>query len=102
LDDATKRLVDRGEKLTKLLVQGRYNPIDITDQTIFLFAALNGFLDGIPVNFVPIYEKELYKFLKKTIFYEPLRSQLRDNLNVILLSFILRTFREHFISYLVR
>ena len=38
LDDVTKKLVDRGEKLTRLLIQPRYNPIGITDQTIFLFA----------------------------------------------------------------
>lgn len=69
MDDATKRLVDRGEKLTKLLVQNRYEPIDIVDQTIFLFAALNGHLDGISVDLVQTYEKELYKFIKKTIFY---------------------------------
>ena len=35
LDDATKRLVDRGEKLTQLLIQDRYQPIDIVNQTIF-------------------------------------------------------------------
>jgi len=73
LDDVTKRLVDRGEKLTKLLVQNRNEPLDITEQTIFLYAALNGFLDEIPLNLVNIYEKNLYKFLKKTIFYEPLK-----------------------------
>jgi len=97
LDDATKRLVDRGEKLTKLLVQNRFEPIDIVDQTIFLYSALNGFLDGIPVDLVPVYEKELYKFIKKTIFYTPLQYQLRDNLNTALLTYILEIFRKYFI-----
>src|SRR5206468_3927135 len=64
IDDVTKRLVDRGEKLTRLLVQNRNEPIDISEQTIFLYAALNGFLDEIPLNLVNLYEKELYKFLK--------------------------------------
>ena len=82
LDDVTKRLVDRGEKLTKLLVQNRNEPLDITEQTLFLYAALNGFLDEIPLNLVNIYEKELYKFLKKTIFYEPLKVMLKDTLDV--------------------
>jgi len=39
LDEATKRLIDRGEKLTKLLVQNRYEPIDIVDQTIFFICS---------------------------------------------------------------
>lgn len=49
LDDATKRLVERGEKLTRLLVQNRYNPLSITDQALFLYAALTGHLDKINV-----------------------------------------------------
>ena len=97
LDDVTKRLVDRGEKLTRLLVQNRNEPLDISEQTIFLYAALNGFLDEIPLNLVNIYEKELYKFLKKTIFYEPLRVVLRENLDVDLINFILDTFKTYFL-----
>jgi F-type H+-transporting ATPase subunit alpha len=100
LDDATKRLVDRGEKLTRLLVQNRYEPIDITDQTIFLYAALNGYLDGVPLNLVNIYEKELYSFLKKTVFYEILRSELREVLEVDLLDFILGEFHSEFLENL--
>ena len=97
LDDVTKRLVDRGEKLTKLLVQNRNEPLDITEQTLFLYAALNGFLDEIPLNLVNIYEKELYKFLKKTIFYEPLKLMLKDTLDVELINFILSNFNNYFL-----
>ena len=97
LDDVTKRLVDRGEKLTRLLVQNRNEPLDITEQTIFLYAALNGFLDEIPLNLVNIYEKELYKFLKKTIFYEPLKVMLKDQLDNELINFILEHFKNYFV-----
>jgi len=97
LDDVTKRLVDRGEKLTKLLVQNRNEPIDISEQTIFLYAALNGFLDEIPLNLVNLYEKELYKFLKNTIFSEPLKIMLRENLDVEIINFLLDNFRVHFV-----
>jgi F-type H+/Na+-transporting ATPase subunit alpha len=97
LDDVTKRLVDRGEKLTRLLVQNRNEPIDITEQTIFLYAALNGFLDEIPLNLVNIYEKELYKFLKKTAFYEPFKIILRENLDIDLVNFILDNFKIYFL-----
>lgn len=98
LDDATKRLVDRGEKLTRLLVQNRYEPVDIVDQTIFLYAALNGFLDGVSVDLVSVYEKELYSFLRKTIFFLPLQSQLREELNIVLLNWILKRFKESFLN----
>jgi F-type H+-transporting ATPase subunit alpha len=45
LDDATKQLLDRGARLTRLLVQNRFRPVSIDNQILFLFAALNGFLD---------------------------------------------------------
>jgi F-type H+-transporting ATPase subunit alpha len=85
LDEATKRLIDRGEKLTRLLVQNRYEPIDIVDQTIFLYAALNGYLDNISVNLVSTFEKELYSFLRNSIFYMGLQHHLREELDVELL-----------------
>lgn len=97
LDDVTKRLVDRGEKLTRLLVQNRNEPLDITQQTLFLYAALNGFLDEIPLNLINTYEKELYKFLKKTIFYEPLKVMLQESLDAELIAFILSNFNNYFL-----
>jgi F-type H+-transporting ATPase subunit alpha len=45
LDDATKQLVDRGIRLTRLLVQSRYSPVSMDKQILFLYAALNGYLD---------------------------------------------------------
>jgi len=45
LDDATKYLVDRGIRLTRLLVQGRYRPVSVDRQILFLYSALNGYLD---------------------------------------------------------
>ena len=100
LDEATQRLVERGEKLTRLLVQERNNPIDIVDQTIFLYAALNGYLDQIPVAMVSIYEEELYFFLKNTLFYEPMVWALRESMEEELLIYILENFSSAFIKFL--
>lgn len=99
LDDATKWLVDRGEKLTRLLVQDRFSPLSVTDQTIFLYAALNGFLDGIPVSLVSRYEKELFSFLKNSFLYEPLTYHLRHSLDIKVMDFFLGVFKEHFIKF---
>lgn len=96
LDDATKRLVDRGEKLTRLLVQNRFSPLTITDQAIFLYAALNGFLDGIAVDLVSRYESELFSFLKSTFLYDPFTYHLRQDLPQELLNFFLHHFTANF------
>jgi F-type H+/Na+-transporting ATPase subunit alpha len=99
LDDITKRLVDRGERLTQLLIQERFKPLSISDQTILLYAALNGFLDGIPVNMVSVYEFELFRFLRGTFIYEPLIHHLKDNLDSLLLDYVLGLFKEYFIKF---
>jgi len=98
LDEATKRLVDKGEKLTQLLVQNRYEPMDIVDQMIFLYAALNGYLNGVPVNLVSIYEKELFLFLKNTFFYLPLQVEAREILHISILNYILDLFSKNFLD----
>jgi len=101
LDDATKRLVDRGEKLTRLLIQPRYSPISITDQAVFLYAALNGFLEGIPLSFVSIFEVQLFSFLNNSLFYKPLRFHLKNSLDFRILDFLLDSFRLNFIKVFV-
>ena len=102
LDDATKRLVDRGEKLTRLLVQPRYSPISITDQAIFLYAALNGFLEGIPVSYVLSFETQLFSFLRKSFFYAALSHHLKSQLDFRVLDFLLESFKKAFIKTFIK
>lgn len=45
IDDATKLLIDRGLKLTRLLTQDRHLPVSMDKQILFLYAALKGYLD---------------------------------------------------------
>jgi F0F1-type ATP synthase alpha subunit len=42
LDDATKQLIDRGTRLTKMLIQNKFQPLAIFKQILFLFCGLNG------------------------------------------------------------
>jgi len=43
-----------------------------------------------------MYEKELYKFLKSTVFSEPLKIMLRENLDIEVVSFLLDNFKAYF------
>lgn len=102
LDDVTKRLVDRGERLTRLLVQNRYSPLSITDQYIFLYAALKGFLDDIPVAMVSIFEYEFFSFLKSTFIYKPLSYHLIYSSDKKVLDFLLNCFKESFLKIIIK
>lgn len=101
LDEATQRLIDRGQRLTRLLVQNRNEPVEVIDQIIFLYAALSGFLDFVPVNMVSIFEKELYAFLHTHSFYPAWKEYLLQSYDTILFAAILYdfcySFRERYI-----
>ena len=45
LDAATAQLVNRGIRLTRLLVQNRSIPVTMDKQILFLYSALKGFLE---------------------------------------------------------
>jgi F-type H+/Na+-transporting ATPase subunit alpha len=64
LDAATKKQLDRGERLVEVMKQGQYAPLPIERQIAIIYAAVNGFLDPLPVSAVQRYERELYAFLE--------------------------------------
>src|SRR5215475_11306690 len=63
LDAATKKQLERGERLVEVMKQGQYVPLPVEKQTAIIYAAVNGHLDALPVNVVQRYERELYSFL---------------------------------------
>ncbi len=63
LDAATKKQLDRGERLVEVMKQGQYAPLPVERQITIVYAAVNGHLDALPVPAVQRYERELYVFL---------------------------------------
>ena len=63
LDKATKDALNRGRKVTELLKQKQYSPMDAADQVIVIFAANEGFLDEIDLKSVGRFERELVPFI---------------------------------------
>jgi F-type H+-transporting ATPase subunit alpha len=64
LDAATKKQLDRGERLVEVMKQGQYAPLPVERQIAIVYAAVNGYLDPLPVSVVQRYERELYAFLE--------------------------------------
>ena len=58
LDVATQRLLNRGARLTELLKQPQYRPLPVEEQVVSIFAGVNGYLDGIPVESVTDFEEK--------------------------------------------
>ena len=77
LDRATQLQLARGERLTELLKQNQYEPMEVTDQVLSLFAGTNGGLDGIPVSAVKKFETEFLAYIRSG--HAELRQKISDS-----------------------
>ncbi len=59
LDKATRATLHRGDRMTELLKQGQYAPMEASDQVISIFAVSEGYADGIELKDIAAYEKGL-------------------------------------------
>ena len=64
LDASTQALLARGERLTELLKQPQFSPLQVEEQVAVIYAGTRGYLDTIPVKSVQRYESNLLAFLK--------------------------------------
>ena len=59
LDEETKKLLNRGAKVTQVLKQDKNNPYTFEEEIVILWAAYHGLLDTIPATEVEVFEKKL-------------------------------------------
>ncbi|MBI2914325.1 MAG: F0F1 ATP synthase subunit alpha [Firmicutes bacterium] len=64
LDKATQARLVRGERVTEILKQGQYVPMAVEEQVVVIFAAVNGYLDDLPVGAVRKFETGFLDFLR--------------------------------------
>lgn len=64
LDPATQSKLDRGYRMVELLKQAQYQPMDIAEQIISIYAGTRGHLDEIPVDRVREFEIGLLSFVR--------------------------------------
>ncbi|MGS0892806.1 F0F1 ATP synthase subunit alpha [Burkholderia stagnalis] len=64
LDEATRKQLERGRRVTELLKQPQYQPLQVWELAVSLYAANNGFLDDLDVKQVLSFEKGLREYLK--------------------------------------
>jgi len=64
LDDTTRRQLDRGRLVTELMKQPQYQPLQVWEQAVVLFAVNGGYFDSIPVPKALEAERALRDYLK--------------------------------------
>jgi len=65
LDENTKTKIKRGGLLTEVLKQSDQAPVPFEKEIVALYAALNGYIDDIPVKKVKEFEMKLINYLEK-------------------------------------
>lgn len=95
LDDATRKQLSHGEKVTELLKQKQYAPLSVAEQAILLFAVEFGYLEDVELDKISDFEVALLSYANRnnTEFMQELtktgnyNDEIKDTLKGILDSF---------------
>jgi F-type H+-transporting ATPase subunit alpha len=66
LDAASRKQINRGQRLTELLKQAQYSPISMEKQVLTIFSAINGYLDNIEVRYVEPFERQMLNYFESS------------------------------------
>src|SRR6195256_6307632 len=66
LDKATQAQLARGQRLVEILKQPQYQPMNVENQVLVIWAASNGYADDVAVEDVRSFEAELLKFIENS------------------------------------
>lgn len=62
LDDATRKQLSHGEKVTELLKQKQFAPLSVAEQAVILFAVEFGYLDDVELSKIASFETALLDY----------------------------------------
>ena len=68
LDDATRKRIDRGARLTEMLKQDQYDSIPFEEQTCLFYMGISGYLDNVAIDKVSETEALFREELKTKYF----------------------------------
>ena len=63
LDEATRRQLDRGRRVTELMKQKQYAPLSVAQMAATIYAVDKGFLDDVEVEKLQAWEAGLHQYL---------------------------------------
>ncbi|MCR2103848.1 F0F1 ATP synthase subunit alpha [Campylobacter upsaliensis] len=75
LDEASRKQLERGQRMVELLKQLPYSPLSVEKQVVLIFAGTRGFLDDVAVSKIREFEDGIYPFIEAK--YPDLFEQIR-------------------------
>jgi len=64
LDKGTRARLERGQRITEILKQPHSTPMPLEKQIMILYAAINGYIDDIPLDKVVAFETSFHRFVE--------------------------------------
>jgi F-type H+-transporting ATPase subunit alpha len=103
LDEATRKQLERGQRLMQLIKQAEHSPLEEVKQVTLLYAGVNGFLDDIPAADLGIFESRwndaldshYADFVREFNQAGALTAGVKDRLEAILNEFKAKHFIDH-------
>jgi F-type H+-transporting ATPase subunit alpha len=78
LDEATKKQLDKGQRITEIMKQQVNKPMRVEEQILIIFAAVNDLTHTLPLNKIAEFEDSLIRHVKRD--KPKLLKQIRDKL----------------------
>jgi len=75
LDEATRKQLERGERVTELMKQKQYSPLSVAEMAVSLFAADQGYLDDVDQHKIVVFESAMLAYMRSS------QSALMDKIN---------------------
>ena len=95
LDNDSKKRLEKGKRLTEVLKQDQYKPMDVEKQIMILYAAVNDFLSDIDVKDIKKFESEFLEYsdthyrelMKKILTEKTLTPEIKTSLEEAIVEF---------------
>ena len=65
LDDATRKQLERGRRVTELMKQTQYSPLPVSEMAVSLYAVNQGFFDDVDGAKILAFEAALHQFMRQ-------------------------------------
>ena len=75
LDEATRKQLERGQRVTELMKQKQYSPLSVAEMAVSLFAADQGYLDDVEKEKIVDFEHALHGYMRAS------QTALMDEIN---------------------
>ena len=64
LDQATRRQLERGQRLTEILKQPQFQPLTLGQEVSIIYAGVNGLLDDVETAKVRSFEEAFHRYME--------------------------------------